>query len=44
MVLLNPGTAFPQAKLKDIDEKPVEFPEVFRAAPATVVFFYRGQW
>jgi hypothetical protein len=35
---------FPSAKLCDIDGATVEFPRVFTAAPATVVFFYRGRW
>lgn len=44
MALLEIGSKFPIAKLNDIDGKPVEFPEIFTKAPATVVFFYRGQW
>lgn len=38
------GDDFPAAKLLDIDGATVEFPPVFGAAPATVVFFYRGRW
>ena len=44
MELLEIGSTFPAAKLQDIDGKPVEFPTIFTQAPATVVFFYRGQW
>ncbi len=44
MALLEIGSEFPAAKLQDIDGKPVEFPAIFTQAPATVVFFYRGQW
>ncbi len=44
MVLLEIGSQFPAAKLQDIDGKLVEFPAIFTQAPATVVFFYRGQW
>lgn len=38
------GEPFPRASLKDIDGEPVEFPEIFTCAPATVVFFYRGRF
>jgi len=44
MVLLEIGSEFPTAKLPDIDGKPVEIPTIFTQSPATVVFFYRGQW
>ena len=44
MALLEIGSKFPTAKLQDIDGKVVEFPKIFTQAPATVVFFYRGQW
>lgn len=44
MALLEIGSQFPNAKMEDIDGKVVEFPKVFTDAPATVVFFYRGQW
>ena len=35
---------FPAASLNDIDDQPVEFPSVLTRAPASIVFFYRGQW
>jgi len=35
---------FPSGSLEDIDGVAVDFPAVFKAAPATVVFFYRGRW
>ncbi len=44
MAILEVGSRFPDAKIQDIDGKVVEFPKVFSEAPATVVFFYRGQW
>jgi len=44
MVTLAGGDTFPAASLRDIDGQDVEFPAVFSAAPATVVFFYRGRW
>ncbi len=44
MTPLEFGSKFPAAKLQDIDGKVVEFPAIFTQAPATVVFFYRGQW
>lgn len=44
MALLDIGAKFPQASLKDIDDNPVEFPSVLKRAPASIVFFYRGQW
>jgi hypothetical protein len=44
MALLDIGTKFAAANLKDIDDNPVEFPSVLKRAPASIVFFYRGQW
>ena len=44
MALLEIGSKFPTAKLQDIAGKPVAFPKIFTEAPATVIFFYRGQW
>jgi len=44
MALLDIGTKFPEASLKDIDDNPVEFPSALTRAPASIVFFYRGQW
>ena len=44
MAKLTVGDIFPAAVLRDIDDIVVDFPEVFKAAPATVVFFYRGRW
>ncbi len=44
MALLEIGSKFPTAKLQDIDGKEVQFPAIFTQSPATVVFFYRGQW
>ncbi|MFQ5851110.1 MAG: hypothetical protein ACE5JU_11060 [Candidatus Binatia bacterium] len=44
MTLLEVGARFPSANLQDIDGNPVEFPVIFTEAPATIVFFYRGQW
>jgi hypothetical protein len=41
---LKVGDNFPAAKLLGMDGATVEFPGVFCAAPATVVFFYRGRW
>jgi hypothetical protein len=38
------GDIFPSASLKDIDGTSVEFPSVFKNAPATVIFFHRGRW
>ncbi len=35
---------FPAATLHDIDGVAVDFPAVFKNAPATVLFFYRGRW
>lgn len=42
--MLEAGARFPNGQLEDIDGRLIEFPQVFGAAPATVVFFYRGQW
>jgi len=44
MAKLAVGDTFPSGSLKDIDGVAVDFPAVFEAAPATVVFFYRGRW
>ena len=44
MALLDIGAPFPEASLKDIDDHAVEFPSVLKQAPASIVFFYRGQW
>ena len=44
MAKIKVGDNFPAAKLQDIDGATVEFPAAFGAAPATVVFFYRGRW
>jgi peroxiredoxin len=44
MAKLTVGDIFPSAALKDIDGVTVDFPAVFKNAPATVVFFYRGRW
>jgi peroxiredoxin len=44
MAQLKVGDHFPTASLKDIDGETVEFPTIFKQAPATVVFFYRGRW
>jgi peroxiredoxin len=44
MAKLTVGEPFPSGSLKDIDGVAVDFPAVFKAAPATVVFFYRGRW
>ncbi len=44
MALLEVGKPFPSATLLDIDGKSMEFPSVLRQSPASVVFFYRGQW
>ncbi len=43
-MILEVGAKFPSGNLKDIDGESVEFPDVLTLAPATVVFFYRGQW
>ncbi len=44
MARLKVGDSFPPASVKDIDGAAVEFPAVFKNAPSTVVFFYRGRW
>jgi peroxiredoxin len=44
MARLEIGAKFPDARLKDIDGDAVEFPSVLTRAPASIVFFYRGQW
>lgn len=44
MAVLDIGSRFPEAILKDIDDVPVEFPSALKQAPASIVFFYRGQW
>lgn len=44
MAKLTVGDIFPSAALKDIDGVNVNFPAIFKNAPATVVFFYRGRW
>jgi len=44
MAILDIGTRFPEATLTDIDGDAIEFPSVLREAPASIVFFYRGQW
>jgi hypothetical protein len=44
MAILSIGESFPNARLHDTNDEPVEFPAVFTNAPATVVFFYRGRW
>ena len=44
MTLLDIGAMFPELSLKDIDDNPIAFPSVLTAAPASIVFFYRGQW
>ena len=44
MAKLKVGDTFPAVSLIDIDGVGVDFPAVFKSAPATVVFFYRGRW
>ena len=44
MAKLTVGEQFPSASLKDIDGVAVDFPAVFKNAPATVLVFYRGRW
>jgi peroxiredoxin len=41
---LKVGESFPAGTLRDMDGATVGFPAAFGAAPATVVFFYRGRW
>ena len=43
-MVLEDRVKFPSMTLQDIDGNTVEFPQVLTNAPATVVFFYRGQW
>jgi hypothetical protein len=43
MALLDIGAKFPTVTLQDIDGDSIEFPSVFKKAPASIVFFYRGQ-
>jgi peroxiredoxin len=44
MAKLKTGDLFPPATLQDVDGVTVVFPAIFKQAPATVVFFYRGRW
>jgi peroxiredoxin len=44
MALLDIGARFPAVTLSDIDGEAIEFPAVLTKAPASIVFFYRGQW
>ncbi|MEO6165013.1 MAG: hypothetical protein ABIP88_12855 [Candidatus Binatia bacterium] len=44
MAKLTVGDQFPLASLNDIHGAAVDFPAVFKNAPATVLFFYRGRW
>jgi peroxiredoxin len=44
MAKLTVGDRFPDAMINDIDGTTVSFPAVFKNAPATVIFFYRGRW
>jgi hypothetical protein len=44
MAILDVDAGFPEATLKDIDGDLIEFPSVLKEAPASIVFFYRGQW
>lgn len=44
MAKLTVGDQFPSASLNDIDGGAVDFPAVFKNAPAPVLFFYRGRW
>jgi peroxiredoxin len=44
MAKLTVGDRFPDAMINDIDGATVDFPAVFKNAPATVIFFYRGRW
>ena len=44
MATLKLGDQFPAATINDIDDVTVNFPAVFKNAPATVLFFYRGRW
>jgi peroxiredoxin len=44
MAKLAAGDLFPSVALNDIDGVTVEFPDIFKQAPSTVIFFYRGRW
>lgn len=44
MALLDIGAMFPELSMKDIDDNPIAFPAALKGAPASIVFFYRGQW
>jgi len=44
MAKLTVGDQFPSGSLKDIDGVAVDFPAVFKNAPSTAIFFYRGRW
>jgi peroxiredoxin len=44
MAKLKLGDQFPAAVLNDIDGVTIDFPAIFKSAPATVIFFYRGRW
>lgn len=44
MALLSIGAKFPEINLEDIDSDSIAFPASFKSAPASIVFFYRGQW
>ena len=44
MATLKLGDQFPAATIKDIDGIAVDFPAIFKNAPATAIFFYRGRW
>ncbi len=44
MALLSIGAKFPEIKLEDIDGDSIDFPAAFKSVPASIVFFYRGQW
>jgi len=44
MAKLAAGDLFPSVTLNDIDGGTVEFPAIFKQAPSTVIFFYRGRW
>jgi len=44
MSLLPIGGKFPAIELQDVDGDVIAFPASFKNAPASIVFFYRGQW
>ena len=44
MAMIDIGARFPAVTLSDIDGEAIEFPAVLTKAPASIVFFYRGQW